>query len=339
MGKTHAYLHFIRLLHLTVQKLRRVDVYSEVLSSPGESSIQDNSSSSGDEADKMKWPVYKEISKLPLSCVLKEHRYVSTSKLRIHPSSGHATSGDVPTQSTSLKRSLRRPTSSLKLSFWAAYDTYHHCDACKNYREDRGPSTPLSYLFALQGGEKLRFLIPHRCLRSFTFTKEKQLRSLRLPVVLTGGNGEVIKPLKTESTVSDEDAVGVIKSPIMMPSTGRHEYGETNHTVVTHSTDVTSEPIEFKILFMVINEVYHVSYNQVFLFHLPTDASSHWWPLNRGDNNERTPVGVANRWPVNSRLIYNSFLQLFRMFDRWLLNRGWPRNGGSVVFDHFIHLR
>lgn len=149
----------------------------------------------------------------------------------------------------------------------------------------------------------------------------------------------MIKPLKTESTVSDEDAVGVIKSPIMMPSTGRHEYGETNHTVVTHSTDVTSEPIEFKILFMVINEVYHVSYNQVFLFHLPTDASSHWWPLIRGDNNERTPVGVANRWPVNSRLIYNSFLQLFRMFDRWLLNRGWPRNGGSVVFDHFIHLR
>ena len=68
-------------------------------------------------------------------------------------------------------------------------------------------------------------MIPHRCLQSFTFTKDKQLRSLRLPVVLTGGNGEVVKPLKTESA-GDRETVGLVKSPVMMPSTGRHEYGE-----------------------------------------------------------------------------------------------------------------
>ena len=114
----------------------------------------------------------------------------------------------------------------MMLSFWAAYDTYHHCDGCKNYREGLGPSSSLSYMYTLQCGEKLQFIIPHRCLQSFTFTKEKQLRSLRLAVVLTGGTGEVVKPLKTES--GDGEAVGLVRSPIMMPSTGRHDYGENS---------------------------------------------------------------------------------------------------------------
>lgn len=227
VGKTHAYLHFIRLLHQTVQKLRRVDVYNETPCTPEESSIQATPDPSCDEHERMVWPVYKDVAKLPFSCLLKEHRYASTSKLRVHPTSGYATSGDIPSQPASVKRSPRRPTCSMMLSCWAAYDTYHHCDACKNYREDRGPSTPLSYVYTLQGGERLRFLIPHRCLQSFTFTKEKQLRSLRLPIVLTGGSGEVVKPLKAESAGAGE-AVGLVKSPIMMPSTGRHEYGLLN---------------------------------------------------------------------------------------------------------------
>ena len=198
------------------------------MSTPEESTLQATPDPSGDEHERIAWPVYKELAKLPFSCLLQENRYISTSKLRIHPTAGNATSGDAPTQSLSVKRSPRRPTCSMMLSCWAAYDTYHHCDGCKNYREGRGPSTPLSYVYTLQGGERLRFLIPHRCLQSFTFTKEKQLRSLRLPVVLTGGNGEVVKLLKTESSDNGE-AVGSVKSPIMMPSTGRHEYGERNY--------------------------------------------------------------------------------------------------------------
>lgn len=225
MGKTLAYLHFIRLLHQTVQKLRRVDVYNETLCIPEESTLQATPNSTVDEQERTVWPVYKEIAKLPFSCLLEEHKYTSTSKLRVHPTAGYATSGDAPTQPLSLKRSPRRPTCSMMLSYWAAYDTYHHCDGCKNYREGRGPSNPLSCVYTLQCGERLRFLIPHRCLQSFTFTKDKQLRSLRLPVVLTGGNGEVVKPLKTESA-GDRETVGLVKSPVMMPSTGRHEYGE-----------------------------------------------------------------------------------------------------------------
>ena len=117
----------------------------------------------------------------------------------------------------------------MMLSYWAAYDTYHHCDVCKNYRESMGPSSSLTCTFTLQCGEKLHFIIPHRYLPSFTFTKDKQLCSLRLPVVLTGGSGEVVKPLKTESGSAEES--GAVKSPIMMPSTGRHEYGEKNEEI------------------------------------------------------------------------------------------------------------
>ena len=38
--------------------------------------------------------------------------------------------------------------------------------------------------------------------------------------------------------------------------------------------------------------------------------SSAWWPVNRGDNNGRTLVGTAKRWPLNRGLISHSFLQL-----------------------------
>ena len=172
----------------------------------------------------MAWPVYKEVSKLPFSCLLREHRYSRTSRLRIHPATGCTVSEDTSAQLLSVKRSPGRPTCPMMLSCWASYDTYHHCDGCKNYREGMGASSSLSCLYSLKCGEKLHFVIPHTCLQSFTFTKEKQLRSLRLPVVLTGGSGEVVKLLKTES--GDGEEVGVVRCPIMIPSTGRHEYGE-----------------------------------------------------------------------------------------------------------------
>jgi len=221
VGKTHSYLHFVRLLHQTVQKLRRVDVYNETVCTPKESSLQTTPIPSGGKQERMAWPVYIEVSKLSFSCVLGEYRYLKTSKLRAHASTGSTVSGDASAQPLSVKPA--RPTCPMMLSYWAAYDTYHHCDGCKNYRESMGPSSSLTCTFTLQCGEKLHFIIPHGCLPSFTFTKDKQLRSLRLPVVLTGGSGEVVKPLKTESGSREEACV--VRSPIMMPSTGRHEYG------------------------------------------------------------------------------------------------------------------
>ena len=207
-----------------VQKLRRVDVYDETISIPDESSSQTTPTPLENDQERMAWPVYKEVSKLPFNCVLREHRSSGTSQLRINASIMNTVSGDTSGQPLSIKLSPGRPTCPMMLSNWAAYDIYHHCDSCRNYREGMGMNTSLSCVYTLQCGEKLQFIIPHRCLHIFTFTKEKQLRSFRLPVVLTEGRGEVVKPLKTESG----GTVGVVKSPIMMPSTGRHEYGESN---------------------------------------------------------------------------------------------------------------
>ena len=210
-----------------VQKLRHVDVYNESLSVAEESSSHAMPDTSELNPERMVWPLYNEIIQLPFSCFLNEHKYSSTSKLRVHPLVGSTTSGDVAKRALPVRRSPRRPTCSMMLSFWAAYDTYHHCDGCKSYRESRGPSTPLSYAYPLQGGEWLRFIIPHHCVRNFTFTKDKQLRSLRLPLVLIGGKGEPVKSLKTEGGGGGELPASV-KSPIMIPSTGRHDCGKTS---------------------------------------------------------------------------------------------------------------
>lgn len=210
-----------------VQKLRHVDVYNESLSVAEESSSHAMPDTSELNPERMVWPLYNEIIQLPFSCFLNEYKYSSTSKLRVHPLVGSTTSGDVAKRALPVRRSPRRPTCSMMLSFWAAYDTYHHCDGCKSYRESRGPSTPLSYAYPLQGGEWLRFIIPHHCVRNFTFTKDKQLRSLRLPLVLIGGKGEPVKSLKTEGDGCGELPASV-KSPIMIPSTGRHDCGKTS---------------------------------------------------------------------------------------------------------------
>ena len=62
-------------------------------------------------------------------------------------------------------------------------------------------------------------------------------------------------------------------------------------------------------------------------------VSRAWWPLYRGDINGRTLVGMAKRWPwpLNAGLISYYFLKLFRDFDYWPLNSGWPLNRGSTV--------
>ena len=55
----------------------------------------------------------------------------------------------------------------------------------------------------------------------------------------------------------------------------------------------------------------------------------------RGDNNERTLIGMVKRWPLNRGLSSHNVLGLFWDFYYWLLNRGqllkrWPLNGDST---------
>ena len=42
----------------------------------------------------------------------------------------------------------------------------------------------------------------------------------------------------------------------------------------------------------------------------------------RGDNNERTLIGMVKRWPLNRGLSSHNVLGLFWDFYYWLLNRG-----------------
>ena len=204
-----------------VHKLQCVDVYNENAWSSVETLSQAKLGLSVEGDGGLWWPVYAAISNLPLDCALREHRYSNCSKLRVHPSTGKATSEQA---SVGERASADRPTCSLTLSSWVAYDFYHHCDTCKNYREGTGASTSLGYVYTLQGGAKLQFVIPPNCQHNFTFTEHKQLRTLRLPLVLTGGTGEIVRSLKKEPC--DKESTAAVKSPIMVPSCGRHESGE-----------------------------------------------------------------------------------------------------------------
>ena len=68
-----------------------------------------------------------------------------------------------------------------------------------------------------------------------------------------------------------------------------------------------------------------------------------WWLLNRGENNRKTFIETAKRWPrvLNRGLIYNLILRLFWDFDYWPLNRRWrlnrwPLNECFTVVDNYI---
>ena len=70
-------------------------------------------------------------------------------------------------------------------------------------------------------------------------------------------------------------------------------------------------------------------------------VSSVWRPLNRGDNNEKALVGTTKMWlrSLNRGLISPSILQLFRDFDYWPLNGGWPLNRWLLNGGYTQHVR
>lgn len=130
---------------------------------------------------------------------------------------------DLPARKTTEKRSFKRPLASVILGAHVACDTYHHCDSCKHYREGMGPSAALCYPYRLKNDQVLQFVIPPTCESQFIFTEDGQLQGLRLARVLKGGPEESVKLLKTENSKKEDYAV---KTPIMTPSTGRHEVGK-----------------------------------------------------------------------------------------------------------------
>ncbi|KAK3709417.1 hypothetical protein QZH41_007131 [Actinostola sp. cb2023] len=176
-------------------------------------------------------PEFKVISQIPFNSELKGYQFAKASPLLLYSSKKEPHPSTTKKDNTSqIKDSPidTRPVTSVLLSSWAAHDICHHCDSCKVYRDGIGPSTSLYHTYQLESGEHLHFLIPPTHVSEFTFTDDKQLRSLRLTKVLhvlKGVNGEVVT-IKNEGELSNKPA---IKSPIMIPSTGRHESDSINH--------------------------------------------------------------------------------------------------------------
>jgi hypothetical protein len=199
-------------------KQQKVDVYDEV-----PQKIDTSTKKPTKETTPTKLPDFEAISKIPFDCELREYQFSNTSALSLYPNRKEPKKPDTKKTSDLKSKELpvTRPVKSVLLSPWTAYDICHHCDSCKPYRDGMGPSTSLYYAYHLKSGECLHFLIPPTRVSDFTFTDDKQLRSLRLPKVLTKKvNGEVAA-IKNEG----EAVKSVVKTPVMIPSTRRYETG------------------------------------------------------------------------------------------------------------------
>lgn len=220
-----AVLHFIQLLHNTLQKLQRVDVYDEV----------PDTMNSDVPTSEMDHPSYKIMSKIPFKSSLIGARFSSVSV--IHQATekaekkidsmltngiGTGITGDVSKNNVdnySDNVTIKDPpTSSVMMSSFAAYDSYHHCDACKNYREGLGPSLFTKHVLTLGTGEQLTFVIPSTRREWFVFNEQNELQTLKLPIVTRKLNSDGWK-------IASRHSECVIKSPVFTPSIRRSEQG------------------------------------------------------------------------------------------------------------------
>ncbi|MGH0137544.1 UNVERIFIED_CONTAM: hypothetical protein FKN15_064105 [Acipenser sinensis] len=216
VGKTGAYLQFLRIVFRMLIRLLEVDVYDEEEVDEDVTESSELTQPSNDQ-----WPNIEVISNMPFD-------------LRPHdPKSRHTSPvyTEKPTKSLQgynkeMKRevSAKRETVSIMLTKYASHNTFHHCEQCHHYTE-ASPATQLSdstlhaftFSSSVLGGEvQLHFIIPRSKENYFVFSQQgRQLESMRLPLV------------------SDKNA-DVLKSPIFTPTTGRHEHGLLN---IFHATE------------------------------------------------------------------------------------------------------
>lgn len=221
VGKTGAYLHFARLLHRMLIKLQKVDVYDEIPLTQGPDTKETTSKSITPPSP---YPDYKTICQMPFSCELKGHQYAKTSPLMLYNAKKEPTVSKVTTKT---KTTPVSKVTSVLLSSWAAHDICHHCDSCKTYRDGVSSSTSLYYIYQLDCGENLHFLIPPTYISEFSYNDSKQLKSLKLPRVLVKGTAGEVVALKNEG---EKIVTRSILSPIMISSTGRHDTGRRLET-------------------------------------------------------------------------------------------------------------
>uniref|UniRef100_A0A3B3V8G3 Growth regulating estrogen receptor binding 1 n=1 Tax=Poecilia latipinna TaxID=48699 RepID=A0A3B3V8G3_9TELE len=208
VGKTGAYLHFLGLLSRMLIRLMEVDIYDdEDIHCTEAEGVQYHPPNAP-------WPNTEVMKTMPFDYTVHDPKYDDISIVYC-PGFKPRVDGNPVRQEDVY---LRRRTSRIKLSKYAAYNTYHHCEQCHQYlgfnpRYQMYESTLHAFTFThLLLGEdiQLYFIIPKSKEHYFSFSQPGgQLESMRLPL-------------------TSDWSPDCIKSPIFTPTTGRHEHGLFN---------------------------------------------------------------------------------------------------------------
>uniref|UniRef100_A0A673A2V2 Growth regulating estrogen receptor binding 1 n=1 Tax=Sphaeramia orbicularis TaxID=375764 RepID=A0A673A2V2_9TELE len=200
VGKTGAYLQFLRILFRMLIRLLEVDVYDEE---------EQGEEEEGEDLN-FQWPDIEGIQRLPFDPYPRDPKFRKAS----------------PVYSDKMPKCLKgesqtpakRETKSIRLSKFAAHNAFHHCEQCHHYCE-AGPASQLSecvfhtftFCSSMLGEEvQLQFVIPKAKEKHFVFSQQgSHLESMRLPLI------------------SNKDT-DMLKSPIFTPTTGRQEHGLLN---------------------------------------------------------------------------------------------------------------
>ncbi|XP_034535215.1 protein GREB1 [Notolabrus celidotus] len=209
VGKTGAYLHFLGILSRMLIRLMEVDIYDE-------EDINYCAQAEGVQyhPPNTRWPNPDIMKTMPFDYTIHDPKYDDISSVFCPEYKPNAEGNPVRQEEVY----LRRRTSRIKLSKYAAYNTYHHCEQCHQYlgfnpRYQMYESTLHAFTFThlLLGEEiQLYFIIPKSKEHYFSFSQPGgQLESMRLPL-------------------TSDWSPDCIKSPIFTPTTGRHEHGLFN---------------------------------------------------------------------------------------------------------------
>ncbi|KAF1383732.1 hypothetical protein PFLUV_G00134900 [Perca fluviatilis] len=210
VGKTGAYLQFLRILFRMLIRLLEVDVYDEE-----EEEEEEEETLEVTTLVNTQLPDIEEVRKLPFDPYPRDPKFRKASP--VYTDKMPKCLKDFKQEGES-QTPAKRETKSIRLSRFAAHNAFHHCEQCHHYCE-AGPATQLSectfhaftFCSSMLGEEvQLQFVIPKAKEQHFVFSQQgSHLESMRLPLVST----------------KDPD---VFKSPIFTPTTGRQEHGLLN---------------------------------------------------------------------------------------------------------------
>nr|XP_057925153.1 GREB1-like protein isoform X4 [Doryrhamphus excisus] len=212
VGKTGAYLQFLRILFRMLIRLLEVDVCDEEEEEEEETHEVATPIST-------QWPDIEDIRNMPFDPNPRDSKFKKASP--VHSDKMPKLKVRERKKEKEEERSQmegKQETKSIRLTQYAAHNAFHHCEQCHHYC-DASPATQLSectfhtftFCSSMLGEEvQLQFVIPKDKEQHFVFSQQgSHLESMRLPLVST----------------KDPD---LLKSPIFTPTTGRQEHGLLN---------------------------------------------------------------------------------------------------------------